>query len=77
MLYNDHETLTSLFIELTRKGVKGMLSNSDAPFVTGLFEEAKELCPEVNIHKVKARRNINSKASSRRAIYEVVVTNYK
>jgi len=73
----DHETLTSLFIELTRKGVKCMLSNSDAPFVTGLFEEAKELCPEVNIHKVKARRNINSKASSRRAIYEVVVTNYK
>ena len=72
----DHEMLTALFIDLTKKGVKCMLSNSDAPFVVSLFEEAKEICPEVQIHKVKARRNINSKASSRRAIHEVVVTNY-
>ena len=72
----DHETLTGLFIELTRRGVHCMLSNSDAPFVVSLFEEARTVCPEVRIHKVLARRNINSKAGSRRAIHEVVVTNY-
>lgn len=72
----DHEMLTALFIDLTRRGVRCMLSNSDAPFVVGLFEEAKSICDVVKIHKVLARRNINSKAGSRRAIHEVVVTNY-
>ena len=72
----DHETLTALFIELTRRGVHCMLSNSDAPFVIDLFKEAQSVCPTVQIHKVQARRTINSKATNRQAIFEVVVTNY-
>ncbi len=73
---DDHETLAAMYLELTQRGVLCMLSNSDASFVISLFEEVREVCKEVQIHKVLARRNINSKAKSRRAINEVVVTNY-
>lgn len=55
--------------ELTQRGVKFMLSNSSTDFI-------KELYRDYNITLVKAKRAINSDASKRGEIEEVLVTNY-
>lgn len=55
--------------DLTEKGVKFMLSNSDTDFI-------REVYRSYNIHTVKARRSINSVASNRGKINEILVTNY-
>ena len=49
-----------------------MLSNSDTPFINELYQGIEG----VTIRKVKAGRVINSKASGRGKITEVVVNNY-
>ena len=49
-----------------------MLSNSDTPFINKIYSEVKGL----RITKVEAGRMINSKASGRGKITEVLVTNY-
>jgi DNA adenine methylase len=61
--------LKEVFKSLSDKNCKVMLSNSDTPFIN-------ELYAEFNIHKVYAGRAINSVASKRGMITEVVVTNY-
>ncbi len=56
--------------ELTRRGIKFMLSNSATEFI-------KELYREYDITIVKAKRAINSDASKRGAIEEVLIRNYE
>ncbi len=65
----DQARLAETFQALDKKGVKVMLSNSDAPLVHQLYKGFR-------IEKLLATRNINSRASARGAIYEVVVRNY-
>ena len=55
--------------ELTRRGVNFMLSNSATDFI-------KELYKEYNISVVQAKRTINSDASKRGAVKEVLIRNY-
>lgn len=55
--------------ELTRRGVNFMLSNSATDFI-------KELYEEYNISVVQAKRTINSDASKRGAVKEVLIRNY-
>ena len=54
---------------LTRRGIKFMLSNSATDFI-------KDLYREYNIDFVKAKRVINADASKRGAIEEVLIRNY-
>lgn len=67
--YADQIRLRDVFSELTKKNVYCMLSNSYSPLTLELYKE-------FNIHEVKAKRNINSIASKRGEISEVIVTNY-
>ena len=55
--------------ELDERGAKFMLSNSATPFI-------RELYAGYDITIVKAKRAINSKASGRGTVDEVVVRNY-
>lgn len=55
--------------ELSRRGVKFMLSNSATAFI-------RELYRDYDITIVKAKRAINSDASKRGAIEEVLIRNY-
>lgn len=55
--------------ELTRRGVNFMLSNSATDFI-------KELYEEYSISVVQAKRTINSDASKRGAVKEVLIRNY-
>ncbi len=65
----DQISLRDLFIELDKKGVYVMLSNSSAPFI-------KEIYSGYNQIPVSASRMINSKADKRGKINEVVIVNY-
>ena len=66
---NEQLRLKQCCDELTRRGVKFMLSNSATEFI-------KELYGEYEITIVKAKRAINSDASKRGAIEEVLIRNY-
>lgn len=65
----DQEALRDVFAQLARHGTYVMLSNSDTQFVRSLYQG-------FHIHTVEAARSINSKASKRGKINEIVITNY-
>lgn len=65
----DQKRLADVFSELDRKGCQLMLSNSSAPLIYNLYRSYQ-------IHEIKARRVINSKADGRGAIIELLITNY-
>lgn len=64
--------LRDTFLELHKRGCFVMLSNSDTPFINKIYKGFKG----VKINKVEAGRSINSKASGRGKITEVLITNY-
>jgi len=64
--------LRDTFVELHKRGCFVMLSNSDTSFINKIYSEPKGL----RITKVQAGRAINSNASKRGKITEVLVTNY-
>lgn len=64
--------LRDTFEKLHKKGCFVMLSNSDTPFINKIYSEIKG----ARISKVTAGRAINSDASKRGKITEVLVTNY-
>ncbi|OIO19198.1 MAG: hypothetical protein AUJ23_02410 [Candidatus Magasanikbacteria bacterium CG1_02_32_51] len=64
--------LRDTFVELHKRGCFVMLSNSDTPFINKIYSEIKG----VRITKVQAGRAINSDASKRGKITEVLVINY-
>lgn len=66
---NEQIRLKKCCDKLTQKGIKFMLSNSATDFI-------KELYEEYDISVVKAKRAINSDASKRGAIEEVLIRNY-
>jgi len=65
----EQERLVSVVHALTARGVLVMLSNSDAPVVRDLYARYR-------IDVVSAARSINSRATRRGKIAEVVVRNY-
>ncbi len=67
---NEQSRLKNLFEDLSSKGIKCMLSNSKTPFIQELYKEYK-------IINVPAIRSINSNASRRGRVEEVLVLNYE
>ena len=63
------QDLYALCCRLHARGIKFLLSNSSAPLVLDLYKE-------FNIQLVAATRFINSKATGRGAVSEVLVSNY-
>jgi DNA adenine methylase len=66
---DDQRQLRDVFAELTRRGVRAMLSNSDTPFV-------RELYAGFPLEQVFVNRAVNSKANARGKVAEVLVLNY-
>ncbi|MCK9393828.1 MAG: DNA adenine methylase [Candidatus Paceibacterota bacterium] len=66
--------LRDTFVELTNRGCFVMLSNSDTPFINRIYSEVKN--KKIKINKVYAGRAVNSNASGRGKITEVLITNY-
>lgn len=69
--YEEQKRLRDLFVELDKKGVYVMLSNSDTPIIHELYKDYKD-----NINVVYARRMINSNKDGRGKVGEVIITNY-
>ena len=65
----DQIKLRDLFVELDKRGVYVMLSNSSAPFVKEIYSNYRQI-------PVYATRMINSKSDGRGKISEVVIVNY-
>ncbi|QQR91999.1 MAG: DNA adenine methylase [Myxococcales bacterium] len=65
----DQKALREVFEVLDYRGCKLMLSNSDVPFIRKLYQGYR-------IEKIFAPRAVNSKASARGPVAEVVVRNY-
>jgi DNA adenine methylase len=61
--------LKNVFVQIANLGVKVMLSNSDCELI-------RELYNSFNIHQVLAARSINSNASKRGRITELLITSY-
>lgn len=66
---DDHQRLADLYDALSQRGCYVMLSNSDTPYT-------RELYKKWHIDTVYAKRNINSDASKRGEVTEIIVTNY-
>jgi len=66
---NEQIRLANLYKELDKKGVKVMLSNHNTELINELYKD-------YNIHVIEAKRSINSKASGRGKVEEVIITNY-
>ena len=67
----DQRILADFALELHRKGVKVMLSNSHTRFITDLYSN-----PAFKTETVQAPRMVNCKPQGRASVDEVVVTNY-
>lgn len=67
----NQKELRDLFFELTDKGVQVILSNSDTPLTRELYDDSR-----AQVHQVNAKRLINSNASKRGFVGEVLITNY-
>lgn len=67
---DQQERLRDVCIKLHQKGVKFLLSNSATPFI-------KDLYKDFEIIEVGAKRHINSVASKRGEVTEVLVRNYE
>lgn len=61
--------LRNFVCELSDRGVKVMLSNSDCPFIRDLYSEFA-------VHTIEASRSLNCNAEKRGKITEILVTNY-
>jgi len=69
----EQARLRDVFVQLTKRGVNVMLSNSDVGAIHDLYDSLDN----VNITVVGANRMINSKASGRGKINELIIRNYE
>lgn len=65
----DQKRLADCFKDLTKRGVKCMLSNQNTKYIN-------ELYAGFNIKVINAKRMINANASGRGSVEEVIITNY-
>ena len=65
----EQKRLAKVFKELDKKGVYVMLSNHNTHLVNELYKD-------YNMHKIEAKRNINSKGNKRGKVEELIITNY-
>ena len=65
----DHEQLADCFDDLTKRGSKCLLSNSDTEWARNRYQDYK-------IIEVLARRSVNSNGKNRGKISELMIRNY-
>ncbi len=68
--------LSQMYRRLDERGIKLMLSNSDPKNTNKNDDFFDKLYDDFEIHRISAKRIINSDANKRQAVKEIVVTNY-
>ena len=72
----DQKRLQEVVIDLARRGCHVLLSNSTAGEIAALYETSADAKRAgLRVHRVPARRSINSDASRRGAVDEFLITN--
>jgi DNA adenine methylase len=66
----DQLRLMRVAIDLTERGVKVMITNSNTKFINDLYRG------RFVIHKVASKRNINSNGTGRGAVKDLIIMNY-
>ncbi len=74
---DDQIALAEFYRKLDQTGALLMLSNSDPHNVDPLDDFFDELYKGFNIHRVQAKRAINSKGTRRGQLSEILVTNFR
>ncbi len=69
--HKDQSRLRDVCLALSERGVWVMISNSDTLLIRDLYSH-----PPFILHEVAARRAINSNASKRGKVQELIITNY-
>jgi DNA adenine methylase len=72
---DDQIRLQRALVAAARRGASVVLSNSSTPDIESLYAEPEARAAGLRIERVKARRAINSRASGRGPIDELVITN--
>jgi len=67
----DQRDLALIFIKLTDRGCKVLLSNSDTLYIRELYKDFSR-----HTHQIKALRSINSSSSKRTGHNELLISNY-
>jgi DNA adenine methylase len=71
----DQKTLQRLVVDLADRGCQVVVSNSSAPLVADLYGSRAAREAGLRIHRVAARRAINSNARRRGRIEELIISN--
>jgi DNA adenine methylase len=72
---DDHARLRDLAIALSERGCRVMVSNSSADAIAELYGDPRVSKAGLHIHRLPARRAINSRASARGPVTEFLLTN--
>jgi DNA adenine methylase len=67
--------LQDIVLDLARRGCHVVVSNSTAPLVTDLYDTAQARASGLRVHRVSARRAINSNAGRRGSVQEYIISN--
>jgi DNA adenine methylase len=71
----DHERLLEALLTGARRGASILLSNSSAPSMVEAYTSASVRQAGLVVHRVRARRAINSRAALRGPVDELILTN--
>lgn len=71
----NQEELRDVCVELDKKGVKFLLSNSATSYIKEIYDAS--LFKVLKVEIVKAKRNINSNGNKRGEVDEVLIRNYE
>jgi DNA adenine methylase len=73
---DDHAQLRDVAVILAERGCHVMVSNSSAPAIRALYEDdPKVAAAGLRLHRLPARRAINSRADARGPVTEFLLTN--
>lgn len=73
---SDQARLLDVVIALADRGCHVVVSNSSAPSIAAMYEDDRRVAAAgLQVHRVPARRMINSRASARGPVIEFILTN--
>ena len=71
----DQRALQHAVIEACQRGATVVVSNSSAPLVVEVYESTHARAAGLRLERVPARRAINSRASARGTVDELIISN--
>ena len=71
----DQQRLMEAVIRACRRGARVVMSNSSAPEIESAYQTRAARLAKIAVHRVPARRAINSRGSARGPVDELIITN--